>query len=198
MSKSLGFKVTLAAALIAGCSDDGDADLVRVASGIEGIYSVTSYTRNEQTCEPGGASQLGDDKFAVVVLQKFVGQHYLSITSCESAADCREKLADIRAGESYSIEFQFAVDKVGDGDVLAGAGVSTGFGGGGTCTGGEVWTTKLELVGMQLRIEQAITLADDHPDDGDGFCTTDLTRKHAERNDCSQMEVLIADLLEVL
>ena len=119
------------------------------------------------------------------------------MTSCASVPDCREKLADIRAGEGFALDFQFAVDEVGEGDVLIGHGVSTGCGSDGVCTMGEVTKTTLQLIGLQLRIEEAITLADDYPAD-DGFCTTDLAKKNAEGNACSQMEVLTADLIEVL
>jgi len=176
--------------------DDNNGAFDDAAASAEGIYQVTSYTRNEAACAPGGTSQLGTDRFAVAFTQTIFGSRVLTVTSCASVADCRAKLADMRAQEPVLLQFQYAVNEL-DGDLLAGTGASTGFSEDGVCTAGEVMKTKLELVGAQLRIEQAITIADDYAPD-DGFCTTTLAQKFAEGNVCSRMEALTAELLEVL
>ncbi len=185
--------------MLAACSGDGGfSRFDEAAANVEGIYKVSSYTRNDQACTPdGGVSQLGDDTFALAVTQSFAGQHVLTVVSCASSEDCRAKLADIRSNQGYPIEFEFTVSNITSDDLLTGAGVSTGFSNNGTCTGGELSTTRLELVGTRLHIEQAITIADDYPADG-GFCTTEAARKNAEGNACSEMEVLTAELFEVL
>ena len=180
----------------AGC-DGGNAAFNDAAAGVEGIYQVSAYTRNDAACAPGGDSQLGNDKFAVAFTQTIFGNHVLTVTSCASAADCRAKLADMRANEPVLLDFQFAVSELAANDVLVGFGASTGFSDGGVCRQGEVTETKLELIGSQLRIEQAITLADDYAAE-DGFCTTALAQKNADGNACSQLELLTAELLEVL
>ena len=191
MKKWLGLVLCVAA-----CGE-GESDFEQAALGVEGIYAVQAYTRNETACTPGGVDALANDRFVVAVSQELFGQKFLSVTSCASAADCRAKLVDIRTGGGYQLEFQFVVSAV-SGDTLTGQGASTGFGDHGVCTGGDVTATKLELLGTRLSIEQRITLADDYPADSEGFCTTELAKKHAEGNACSQMELLTAELLEVL
>lgn len=181
---------------VAACGE-GEGEFEQAATAVEGIYQVQTYTRNEQACSSGGVDAIDNDRFAVAVQQQLLGQRFLSVVSCASAIDCRAKLDDIRAGHGYTLEFQFVVSEA-DGDLLRGAGASTGFGSSGTCTRGEVTATTLELVGTSLAIEKRITVADDYPADSDGFCTTELTRKYAEGNACSQLEVLTAALVEVL
>lgn len=183
---------------IAACATEDDSEVDAAMAGVEGIYAVQAYTRNEAACEPGGASALRADRFAIATRQEFLGHKLLTVVSCASSTDCRTKLADIRGGGGYSLDFSFTVDRAGAGGVLNGNGVSTGFGSSGTCRGAELTATTLELLGARLSIEQRITIADDYPADSEGFCTTDLARKHAEGNACTQMAVLTADLVEVL
>jgi hypothetical protein len=133
----------------------------------------------------------------VAFTQTVFGGSVLTVTSCASAADCRAKLADMRANEPVLLEFQFAASEVGANASLLGRGAATGFQEDGVCTSGEVTRTTIELVGSQLRVEQAITIADDYLPDT-GFCTTELAQKFAGDNSCSRMELLTAELLEVL
>lgn len=187
--------VCLGALLFAAC-DDGDAAFGDAAANVEGIYQVTAYTRNDAGCAPGSTSQLGQDRFAVAFTQTIFGDRVLTVTSCASAADCRAKLADMRAQEPVLLEFQFSANAVSN-SVLVGRGATTGFTEDGVCTRGEVSATTIELLGSRLRVEQAITIADDYLPDN-GFCTTTLAERFAENNTCSQMELLTAELLEVL
>lgn len=182
--------------LLAACGGDAGA-FGESAAGVEGIYQISSYTRNDAACAPGGASVLGRDRFAVAFTQQIFGSDVLSVTSCASAADCRDKLADMRAQEPVLLDFQFVASELGANEALVGHGASTGFEEDGVCTQGEVTETRIELIGTQLRIEHAITIADDYLPD-DGFCTTELSQRFARDNACSEMEVLTAELLEVL
>lgn len=187
--------VCLAALVFAAC-DSGDVAFDDAAANVEGIYQVTAYTRNDAACSPGSDSLLGQDRFAVAFTQTIFGEHVLTVTSCASVADCRAKLADMRANEPVLLDFQFSANAVAN-SVLVGEGASTGFAEDGVCTGGEVSATSIELVGSRLRVEQAITIADDYLPEN-GFCTTDLAQRFAEDNTCSQLEVLTAELVEVL
>ena len=184
----------LVLAVVAACGGGGHFD--EVASNVEGIYMVGTYTRNEAACTEGGTSALKTETFAVATKESFAGVTYLSVTSCESVADCHAKLDAIRAGTGAASDFHFAVDGT-SGDTLTGAGAFTGFNMNGTCTMGSLTATRLTLSDTTLRIEKQITLASDYPA-ADGFCTTDLAKKNAEGKPCSQMEVLVATLVEAL
>lgn len=190
-------KLACLALVVFTACDAHDAAFDDAAASVEGIYQVTAYTRNEAACTAGGTSLLGNDRFAVAFTQTIFGSRVLTVTSCASAADCREKLADMRANEPVLLDFQFSVNELAADDTLAGLGASTGFEQDGVCTEGSLARTKLELIGTRLQVEQAITIADDYLPDG-GFCTTELAQKFAEDNACSQLEVLTAELLEVL
>lgn len=177
-----------------GSSDEFEA----AAASMEGIYQVQSYTRNDNACSPGGESIVGADGFAAAYTQTFLGITLLSVLSCESPADCRDKLAAEKAGEGFQIDFLFSVQFLGDSGELTGSGASTGFGDGEVCTEAELTATLLTLTGSELRLEQAITIADDFPVDDDGFCTTRDASAAAEGKTCSQMEVLTATFFEPL
>ena len=181
---------------LAAC-DGSNAAFDEAAAPAEGIYRVTSYTRNDAACAPGSTSQLGQDTFAVAFMQDVFGTPVLSLMSCASAADCRTKLADMRAEKPVQIEWMFSVNEVGENNALIGRGADSGFREDGVCTKGEAIDTELVLSGSQLRLERAITIADDYLPDN-GFCTTELARKFAQDNTCSQMEVVSAELVEDL
>ena len=181
---------------LAAC-DNGTAAFDEAAAPVEGIYQVTSYTRNDAACAPGTSSQLGQDTFAIAFMQDIFGTPVLSMMSCASPADCRAKLADMRAEKPVQIEWMFSVNEVGDNNVLVGRGADSGFREDGVCTKGEAIDTELALDGSQLRIERAITIANDYLPDN-GFCTTELARKFAKGNTCSQMELVTAELVEAL
>ena len=184
------------AIIAAGCTENTPSTFDDTAKNMEGIYQVSSLSRNAAACSPGGASLLGTDRFAVAFTQTIFGNRVLTVTSCASAADCREKLADMRAQEPVSLQFQYAANEI-DGEALSGLGADSGFEEDGVCTQGALMSTKLERVGSQLRVEQSITIANDYLPDN-GFCTTTLAQKFAESNACSQMETLTAELLETL
>ncbi|MCW5803728.1 MAG: hypothetical protein KIT31_15195 [Deltaproteobacteria bacterium] len=182
-------------ASLAACTSE--SDFADVAAGAEGIYRVTSYTRNDQACAPGGSSLLGKDKFAFAVSRQLFGISVLDIYSCENPADCRAKLAALDANGSFSLDFSFTLSDVEAG-VLVGAGASTGFGDGGVCREGEITKTRLVLEGTSLRLQQEVTVADDYPADRDGFCTTTAAQAAAAGNACSELEVFSADFVEPL
>ena len=190
-------KLALPLVLALAACDNGTASFDQAAAPVEGIYQVTSYTRNDAACAPGQASQLGDDRFAIAFMQDIFGTQVLSLMSCASAADCRTKLADMRAERPVQIEWMFSVNEVGENNVLLGRGADSGFREDGVCTKGEAIDTELVLAGSQLRLARKITIANDYLPDN-GFCTTELAQKFAEDNTCSQMEVVTAQLLEVL
>jgi hypothetical protein len=193
----LGSLVLVSLVACDGTSSSGNFD--DLASEMEGIYRVTSYTRNEAACVPGGESILGNDGFLFVTTQAFLGTKLVSAMSCSSVADCRDKRSRVAAGDGVAIDFSFAASEVGTNDTLVGQGASTGFElEDGICTGGELTTSTFRLADGGLEIDHAVTLAEDHPVDSDGFCTTTATQRAAQGLACSQMEALSADFVEAL
>jgi uncharacterized membrane protein len=190
-------KFALPLVLALAACDSSTAAFDEAAAPVEGIYRVTQYTRNDAACAPGQTSLLGQDTFAVAFMQDIFGTPVLSLMSCGSIADCRVKVADMRAEKPVQIEWMFSVNEVGDNNVLIGRGADSGFREDGVCTKGEAIDTEIALAGSQLRIERAITIANDYLPDN-GFCTTELARKFAKGNTCSQMEVVTAELVEAL
>lgn len=189
-------KLALVCVVVAACG--GESEFEQRASTYEGIYQVTAYTRNEAACEPGGTSQLGSDTFGLAATQSFAGQQFMGLLSCADVADCRDKLAKIRANQiGFQVDFQFFVDSTGAAGTLTGKGASTGFNMNGSCTMAEVTRTTFAFDGTTLTVEQQITLADPYPPDN-GFCTTDLAQQHAAGNACSQMKNLAATFVEPL
>jgi hypothetical protein len=179
-----------------GNSSSGNFD--ELASEMEGIYRVTSYTRNEAACVPGGENALGSDGFMFVTTQELFGTKLVSAMSCASVADCRDKQARVAAGDGVAIDFSFAASEVGTNNTLVGQGASTGFDEDGVCTGGELTTSTFRLTDGGLEIDLAITVAEDHPVDSDGFCTTSATQRAAQGLACSEMEALGAEFVEAL
>ena len=186
--------VLISLASLTACTSN---DFVDAAAQVEGIYRVTTYTRNEQACVPGGASLLTKETFAFAATQQVLGLAVLDVFSCDDPADCRDKLAKLGTGGAFGLDFGFSVSDVQKG-VMLGEGASTGFAEGGTCTGGEVTRTRLVVEGTTLRLQQEVTAADDYPADADGFCTSDAAKAAARGNACSALEVLTAELIEPL
>ena len=180
------------------CSSGSDTDFDAVASSMEGIYGVSAYTRNDDACTPGGESRLRDDRFAFVARFEFFGTSLLSVTSCASVADCRNKLAMSRAGGAYAIDFGFNATSLGTDGALLGETVNSGFADHGSCTGGEVNSSTVSLAGSALHIDVTTIRANDYPVDGRGFCSSDAAARAARGNACTKLETVSAVFLEAL
>jgi hypothetical protein len=185
---------------VTACTSNGSSapsEFEDAAAEVEGIYKVQAYTRNDASCAPGGESLLGGERFAAVFSGEALGRPYLQILSCSSAADCRDRIAAMKSGGGFAVDFSFIVTGVGQNGALTGAGTSTGFGDGEVCREAELSTTLLTLAGESLRLEQAITIAADYPAE-DGTCSTTAAQQAAEGATCSAMEVLTATFFEAL
>lgn len=189
----------LAGLALAGCGGDGgDGGLGALATEVEGIYTVDSYTRNEEACAAEGASVLEEleERFLVVTVREALGQQYVSAVSCADVADCRAKAAADEYAAQYMANFTRA-----EGEGLAGTQVSTGWSGseGDLCTAPERLELSLVKVGDEgLRLETRTTVGDDYPADSDGFCTTDGGAAATKGKPCAQLEVLTATFSELL
>lgn len=197
MTKLLGLAFIASTAFLTACADSGD-DFGDAAAELSGIYKISTYTRNDTACAPGGGSLLEptSDGYLVTLEQELFGTPILTLFSCESPSDCRLKANKAAAGELSSSDFAFQMNET-EGDALVGHGASSGVFQNGKCIGGSALDTKLTRNGVALTIEQKETPAGAF-DAEDGICWTDAAREHAEGNSCTAMEQLTAELVEAL
>jgi uncharacterized membrane protein len=193
MTKLLGLLFIASSALTA-CADSNE-EFADAATGLEGIYKVATYTRNDTACTPGGSSVLGNDGYAVAVMQEVLGHQMLTLTSCASPLDCRKKVDAMHSRDSFSIEFQFTTYELDD-DALTGHGAWSGSLENGRCVGGERNDTRLVRSEGLLTVEQKITPADAYQPE-DGLCWTDGATRGAEGNSCTALELLTAEFVEM-
>ena len=198
MVRGLGLALVV---LFAGaCGEDDDSGFDDAADAVVGIYQVTTWTRNADACEPGGESLLseGGHSHAVAYKGSGFGIKFLQLMSCANPADCREKVRELEGGGGVSSEFGYTFTSA-SGDTLTGGSVSTGFGRDGTCSGASVTSVSLErLDDSAIKVEEEITIADDYPEDSEGFCTTDAAKAAARGKSCSEFELLEAAWVEGL
>jgi hypothetical protein len=190
--------ILVTAIMVAACGSGSSGEFEDIAETMQGIYRVTSYTHNSEACAPGGESRLGEDRFALAISRTVIGIPLLEIVSCESVADCRDKAAQLTAKQPYVFEFGFTASKLGPDGALLGQGGSSGFHIDGVCTLGEVTRSTFALAGDALRVEMEITIADDYAPPAPNTCTTREAERAAAGNACSEMEVLVAELVEPL
>ena len=126
MTKLLGFAFIASTALLITACDGGEGDFSGAAAELEGIYKISSYTRNEAACAPGGSSVLGNDRFAIAYTEEVLARPVLMLSSCASVDDCRAKLELIRTKQSFGSEFHFDATAV-DGEALVARGASSGI-----------------------------------------------------------------------
>jgi hypothetical protein len=194
------FKFTSLLLLVGACTSNSGSggSFEELSSEMEGIYRVTSHTRNEAACVPGGDSILGTDGFAIMKRMPFFGDiEILNVFSCASPADCRARLAQFEAGEAVPNELSFSASEAGPNGTVIGQSAGTGFSEGNVCTGGELTTSTFALTADGIRIETGVVIAPDYPSD-DGLCSTTATQRAASGVACSEMEILEADFVESL
>lgn len=194
MTKLLGLLFIASTALTA-CASDSNDEFTAAATELEGIYKIASYTHNEAACSAGGESRLGNESYAVVTKANALGFEYLLLMSCESPANCRERVAKLPTGEGFGIEFSFSASEL-DGDVLLGVGGESGSLEGGKCVGGAKLDTRFARTDARLTVEQRITPAKAYAPE-DGICWTDAAAEAAEGS-CTELELLTADFVEAL
>jgi hypothetical protein len=194
MTKLLGL-LFIASTTLTACADSNE-EFADAASELEGIYKIATYTRNEAACIPGGSSALGNDGYAVAVVQEVLGRKMLTLTSCASPLDCRKKVDAMHSRSDFSLEFQFATYELDDDEALVGTGGSTGFLQNGKCVGGERRDTKLLREAGLLTVEHRVTIADDFLPE-DGTCWSNDALESAKGNACSAMELLTAEFVEM-
>jgi hypothetical protein len=174
------------ALVVVGCAARTES-LDAVAAEIEGVYQLESHTQNLEDCEHPGKPAVSQDGGYLLAMQKtYVGEPHLEVFDCADVEDCLEKS---RVGvSSYRIGFTFG--KVDRQRRLAGQTVTTGrvSSDDDLCREGTIVDYVLEsLPDGRIRIEERTTVADDHPKDAKGTCSTKATRAAAKGKSCSRL-----------
>ena len=201
MNGKQGWMMMCAAALVgvAACSNSDD-DLQAWAPRVEGIYRVDALTQNTATCDAPGATALADDRDHMLVLSGHDAfGSWIRSDGCADPADCRQRLAALRADRGVTVTFSYVVRQA-SGDHLEGQWVTTGFSGGpsGLCTDAVSSNIELAQPGEgTVRIE-ARSVVLDHPPDAEGICWTGDTEKAAAGQPCNQLDIVAATRIEAL
>lgn len=196
------------ALFLTACGEEGEVgscqylDATSIAP-YEGIYQFTEVAINTSGCDAPGPSVLGTESEPFFYLAERSGfgiaPPSLALTTCADVANCREKLMrqnDVIGPPSNRL-LSFSCQE-GPNRVSAQM-AWTGFGRDGICTDGHVDESSLEKnADGSVHIEVRITRADDHPEDSEGFCTTDGSQRAASGNPCSEYQVLEGVFLEPL
>lgn len=190
-AKYLLFFLTM---FLISCSDSG-------VSLQEGVYELSSYTENTESCDAEGASILENEAETLYTLRSgsFLGYNYLSFVSCADTADCQATKTEIDDGTLFAGVGTFTFDSGSNSTGRTGQTVTTGASGlnGDTCTDGKLEDHKLSInEDGSIMITTKVTYVDDYAEDDDGFCTTDGAKAAVGDNVCSEYQVLNATLIE--
>lgn len=172
----------LLALFLFACDDGGTA--------AEGIYQITSWTENSDSCDSEGASIAADssDAFLYVANSEFFGQEFVSVATCPDFEACRTELDEgtINLGG-------FAFEKGSDSDGWSSSGHF--ISGSDTC-GGEVFEDRLLVADDGVTVERRAKAVDGIPLDSDGFCDGDAAEAMAKSLPCTRLEVIAGTLQE--
>jgi hypothetical protein len=189
---------TVLLAVLVGCGDGGGGSKGSLGSQEQALYKIDTFTENTSSCDAEGASVLKDsgDHVIVFVTSDLFGQAVIAHL-CADPASCRSDRQNRLDGKGWlsvlDLEFREA-----NGQSLAGSYITTGFSMGTNCRAAEVTSSKLGRPADGKLTLEARSVIVDHPPDGQGFCTTDDTRKAAAGKPCNRLRVITASRLEAL
>lgn len=182
--------------VLAACGgDDGGGGGGDGTTALEGIYTITAWTRNETGCAGEGPSVLATEssEFLLVRNSSFFGQQFIELIPCTTLAQCRIDAAD----DVVQVSQFGSVSEGSDSAGWTGGRVTAG-GSGGTCSGTVTNTTLTSPAAMTIRIDAETRPTGDFPTDADGFCTTDDAQEAAATQPCDGLDVLQATFTEAL
>lgn len=172
-----------------GGGDDDEADKddpvpAAAAQALEGIYEVSSFTRNEAGCVEGPSvlQTLRDHNF-VVFSQLILGIQVLNVTSCTDEAKCRTVVQQAQANGIYSYEYSVMLSASESDGSLTGFEAGTGT----TSQEHPNMCTDRRYVAHRLtseadgtvHVESRTTALADAPQE-DGFCWAEPKKEKAE------------------
>jgi len=162
---------------------------------LEGIYTISEWTRNDTGCAAEGPSILSGQlaKLVIVRTNSFFGQSYIELIPCSTLDQCR-----LDAAGSATVISEFG--SVNEGSDSAGwtGGRVTAGGSGGSCSGTVTNTTLTSTAATMIQIDAETHPTGMFPTDADGFCTTDDAQEAAASQPCDGLDVVRATFTEAL
>jgi hypothetical protein len=170
--------------LAAGCGGDS-------GTAMEGIYTVSTWTRNATACDVEGMSTASShDPLFYIKSESFLGAKFVNVKDCLDVADCKALAND---GDTIHIGM-FNFDDGGDSEGWTNRSAFgfESFSMPGMCTG-SVKVSKLVREGTGVRIEERNTDAVPFPvSSGDDECPEDKVEAAAMGQPCTELEVVTA------
>jgi hypothetical protein len=167
--------------LLAGCGSDSK-------TGLEGIYMVSTWTRNPTACDVEGPSVATQhDMFFYIKDEDFIGTHFVNVKTCNDLAACDTEANDDGTIHIGEFNFEDGSDKSGWKNHSAFA-----FATQGQCEGGVTDTTMTAASGA-IRIEERHVEATPFPaGTGSDECPDDKVDQAAAGKPCTELEVVTA------
>jgi hypothetical protein len=197
---------------IAGCGGGSDDSGQGACSGLtdadveswEGIYQLTSYTKNASSCDAEGASVLASQQETLFLLRRAsaFGRMSLWLLSCIDVANCQDKRAKFDQsqathgiGPPAAILFQFTCP--GPNGSLTATITNTGFSRtDGTCHAPSISEDALShQASGSVRVESRKQIGDDYSA-VNGYCTTDAAHAASTSKPCTELEALAGQFLQ--
>lgn len=180
----------VACLLGSGCGDDGKSAPGPYDSEFQGVWSISSWTENGDSCDAEGESVLESKEEKLMLVQACtlsfgISVDFLHALQCTDEADCDEKRCT--ADELNLSGYTFA-EGGDDGGWMGEATFASGAGGE-TCDA-EVNLFTLSRDGDDLVLRSETFEVAGVPKDAEGFCDTDAARAMASSQPCVKLEVL--------
>jgi len=197
--KTTPFLITVVLVVV-GCGDDGggmpvdsgmggdagDPIPASVGGAFDGVYMMTSATRNDTSCALEGASILDTWSEPYFYARYEPTDSSVRGSSCTDEADCRSRAA---SGDTTGmLAFLFNRQEASE---IASDITRPGSVDGELCTGGGI-TSRLGLIsGGSMSIEERFNAAPDYPVGATGECEVEPAREGAEGAPCATYRVFI-------
>lgn len=166
---------------LAACGSDS-------LTGLQGVYTVTTWTQNSQGCEAEGSSVKDfHEPFLYVKSEKFIGTKFVNVVSCQDVAECHMMADDSDTLHLGGFSFEKGSDSGGWTTHSA-----FGFGEPDMCDG-FVSDTTMTSAADTIRVEQRtvdVTYG--------GQCTDEAAEAAAAGQPCGELEVMTATFTEDL
>ena len=168
--------------IVAGCGGGGGG------TSHEGIYSVTTWTRNSTACDVEGTSVAAmNEPFFYVKNESFFGEDFVNVNGCADVSDCKTQANDNDTIHIGMFAFEEGDDKNGWKTRSAFA-----FEVSGQCQGG-VTESVLTISGSSFRIEQKhFDAVPFPPSTGEDECPDEKVEQAAAGQPCNELEVVTA------
>jgi hypothetical protein len=170
-----------------GCGDSGTS--------WGGTYTVSSWTKNEASCDSEGASIAEQNSpfmnldYCTIDLGPFGSFSAMSLVECADEVECAEPVCGEEGDTIFGVGIPFDVGN--DSDGWSGESGAAGVGMGDTCNGTYASRTLKKQEDGSLRVEIKAHANFEFEKDADGYCNTDTVRELGPSEPCESLEVII-------